>query len=399
MAVEGRAGGQIADSASRALMDRKGRRPGISGSDNAHFDISAAAIRVANVRKSYGKFAAIKAASFTVGVGEVVALLGPSGCGKTTLLRCIAGLERIDEGTIEIDDVVVSTSTGIIPPERRNVGFVFQSYALWPHLSVAENVAYGLKAAKRSSTEIRSAVAEILELVGLAELSARMPGELSGGQQQRVALARSLVVRPRVLLLDEPLSNLDASLRDRMRQEIRGLLKKVGITAVFVTHDQREAFAISDRVVLMNAGTPVQIDTPEAMYAQPTSVFAATFLGGANVVAIANFQEIGDSYSTAWSRELGGLHGKRSGAGSVVPGFAMFRPENIHVVSGVAASGDHANSWEGTVIQRTFEGSSVELVVQSGSLTIRIVGRHYSVGIGDRIGMHVEPDDLLFLAE
>lgn len=359
--------------------------------------VSGAPIRVSEVSKNYGLVTAIRSASFEVGEGEVIALLGPSGCGKTTLLRCVAGLEGINGGSIEIGNTLVSSNMVNVPPERRDVGFVFQSYALWPHLSVAQNVEYGLKVARRPAAEIRSLVGDILDLVGLTGYAGRMPGELSGGQQQRVALARSLVVRPRVLLLDEPLSNLDASLRDRMRQEIRQLLKQVGITAVFVTHDQREAFAISDRVVLMNAGLAVQVDTPEALYARPATVFAATFLGGANIVPITDFQLTTGNIASARNAEIGALRGSDSRPGNSVPGYAMFRPEDVQIAA--KTDGEAFNSWEGTVVERTFEGSYVELVAQSGPCVVRVLGRHHAAKVGDRIALQVSPDHLLFLSE
>lgn len=359
--------------------------------------VAGAPVRVSGVHKNYGTVAAVKSATFTVEEGEIIALLGPSGCGKTTLLRCIAGLEEINGGTIEIDNAAVSSETLSVPPEQRKVGFVFQSYALWPHLTVTQNVAYGLKVAKRKPAEIRSLVDGILDLVGLTEYAARLPGELSGGQQQRVALARSLVVRPRVLLLDEPLSNLDASLRDRMRQEIRQLLKQVGITAVFVTHDQREAFAISDRVVLMNAGIAVQIDTPEAMYARPASVFAATFLGAANVVPVTAFKENPKGFDSGRTADGGLLNGTKSIPDGAFPEHAMFRPENVRIVQ--AAPSDAINLWDGEVVQRTFEGAYTELVVQSNSSLLRVVGQHHAVEVGDHVLLQVAPTDLLFLSQ
>ena len=350
-----------------------------------------------DVQKSYGDVVAVRSVSFAVGEREVVALLGPSGCGKTTLLRCIAGLENIDNGTIQIGGTVVSSASTHAPPERRGIGFVFQSYALWPHLTVAKNVEYGLKVARRPEAEVRRAVGDILDLVGLADHADRLPSELSGGQQQRVALARSLVVRPRVLLLDEPLSNLDASLRNRMRQEIRQLLKAVGITAIFVTHDQREAFAISDRIVLMNAGSPVQIDTAETMYARPASVFAATFVGGANVVPVTDFQDGVDGLCAARSAAFGLLHGQRSVVGNATLSSAMFRPENVQIVSSPAAGAP--NCWQGVVVERVFEGAFAELVIRCDTQMVRVVGRQRDVAIGKTVTLQVAPADLLFLVQ
>lgn len=218
---------------------------------------------------------AVHESDFVVAPGELVTLLGPSGCGKTTTLRMIAGFELPSSGKIFIGNEDVT----MLPPNARDTATVFQSYGLFPHLTVAENVAYGLKLRKKSSDEIEKKVQETLALVGLAHLSDRAPGRLSGGQQQRVALARSLIVEPSVLLLDEPLSNLDALLREQMRVEIRRIQKSLGITAVYVTHDRIEAMSLSDRVIVMKDGEIQQIGTPQEIYEDPVSTFVAGFVG------------------------------------------------------------------------------------------------------------------------
>jgi ABC-type Fe3+/spermidine/putrescine transport system ATPase subunit len=238
-------------------------------------------VRVENVRKTYGKVEALKGASLRFASGAMTAILGPSGCGKTTLLRSIAGFIQVDAGRIFFGGDEVTQ----LPPQRRGTAMVFQNYALWPHMTIFENVAYGLKLQKVPAAEIRRRVLQVLELVEIANLSeveTRKPAALSGGQQQRVALARALVVEPKVLLMDEPLSNLDAKVRQRLRAELRGLQKRVGITAIYVTHDQEEALALADTVVLMDQGRIVQTGTPQDIYLKPETAFAAEFLGVSN---------------------------------------------------------------------------------------------------------------------
>ncbi|MCP4912900.1 MAG: ABC transporter ATP-binding protein [Oligoflexia bacterium] len=232
------------------------------------------------VIKSYGDVKVIHDFNLSINDGEFVSFLGPSGCGKTTCLRMVAGLEHNTGGVIKIDNVTVSTgkSSEFVPPENRKVGMVFQSYAVWPHMNVFDNIAYPLKIEKASKTEIESKVKEILDIVELSGLENRMPNELSGGQQQRVALARGLVARPKVLLLDEPLSNLDAKLREKMRGDIRKIQQQFKITCIYVTHDQIEAFTMSDRIVIMNKGDIVQMGTPEEIRQAPANDFVANFI-------------------------------------------------------------------------------------------------------------------------
>ena len=229
--------------------------------------------------KKYASGYAIQDVSLDVGDGEMVCLLGPSGCGKTTTLRIIGGFSAPDSGDVRID----GNSILRLPPERRPTGMVFQRYTLWPHMDVFHNVAFGLELRHRPRKEIDHAVRQALELVGLPGAEKRHPSQLSGGQQQRVALARALVLEPRILLLDEPFSNLDAQLRVRMREELIGIQRRVGITSVFVTHDQEEALSIADRIAVMRAGLVEQIATPSELYARPTTRFVATFMGTMNL--------------------------------------------------------------------------------------------------------------------
>jgi len=244
-----------------------------------------AQLNISNLTKLFDGVPAVDDLDLEIKDGELVSLLGPSGCGKTTTLRCIAGLESPDQGEISAgDDVLVSSSRGIeVPPNRRNVGMVFQSYALWPHMDVFGNVAYPLRCRRVKTAEIRRRVREAVDLVGLAHMLDRPVTQLSGGQQQRVALARALVAEPRFLLFDEPLSNLDAGLRATMRTEIRSLHNRLGRTSVYVTHDQLEALTVSDRIAVMNAGKIEQLGTSREVYSTPRTRFVAKFVGYENI--------------------------------------------------------------------------------------------------------------------
>lgn len=237
-------------------------------------------LQVDGAIKRYGATTALDGVSFAVGKGEFFTLLGPSGCGKTTLLRSIAGFSQLSEGRIDLDGVDLLA----VPPHRRDIGMVFQDYAIFPHLTVAENVAFGLKARKVPASAIRERVAEALATVRLAALADRLPAALSGGQQQRIGIARAMVVKPRLLLMDEPLSNLDAKLRLDLRDEIRAIQRTIGIAAIYVTHDQEEALAISDRICVMDGGKVEQIGTPQQIYGQPATRFVASFVGTMNLL-------------------------------------------------------------------------------------------------------------------
>jgi ABC-type Fe3+/spermidine/putrescine transport system ATPase subunit len=245
-----------------------------------------AILKVDGLHKTFNALKALDDVGFEFGNG-ILSILGPSGCGKTTLLRSIAGLETPDDGSIYIDDKVQTwIAKGVhVPPYAREIGFVFQNYALWPHMTVHRNIAFGLKLRKVPDKEITRRVESALDLVGLAHHEERYPSQLSGGQQQRVALARSLALEPRLILLDEPLSNLDAKLREETRIEIKKLIRKVGISAVYVTHDQEEAFAISDRVIVMEKGKILQYATPDEIYSKPANQFVASFIGRSTLVA------------------------------------------------------------------------------------------------------------------
>jgi iron(III) transport system ATP-binding protein len=237
-------------------------------------------ISVHDIVKRFGKNEVVGRSSFTIKEGELFTLLGPSGCGKTTLLRLIAGFYAPDEGEVRFD----GRSVNDVPPHARGIGMVFQNYALWPHMTVTDNVAYGLKLRKTASSEIAQRVQAVLFKVKLEGLGDRYPGQLSGGQQQRVALARALVLNPKILLLDEPLSNLDAKVRIQVRAEIRKLQKELGITTVYVTHDQEEALTLSDRILVFNKGRVFQVGTPRQLYERPENPFVADFIGINNML-------------------------------------------------------------------------------------------------------------------
>ena len=301
--------------------------------------------------------------------GEFITLLGPSGCGKTTTLRMIAGFEDATSGQVMLD----GENMVVVPPNKRPMSMVFQSYALFPHLSVRENVAYGLRLRKKSAEEIKEEVDIALAAMNLTAMADRAPSQLSGGQQQRVALARAMVVRPKVLLFDEPLSNLDAKLRVKMRVEIRRMQKRLGISSVYVTHDQSEAMAMSDRIVVMNSGRIEQVDTPEEIYLHPASVFVADFVGRANFVP-AQAQEVGDDGMVeieALGQKIrvhsseGAKEAVREGKETVV----LVRPESMRIQPTDEKPATLTGSL-GQVVTSIFYGETVEYEIETefGSL-------------------------------
>ncbi len=292
-------------------------------------------LRLESVSKRFGDVVAVEDVSLKVPRGELLSLLGPSGCGKTTTLRMIAGFEQVDGGRILLDDRDLTA----VPPQKRQVGMVFQNYALFPHLDVLENVAFGLRAQGYARDEIPRRVERALELVDLEGYARRRIQELSGGQQQRVALARALAPEPPLLLLDEPLSNLDAALRERTREELRAVLRRIGITAVFVTHDQEEAFALSDRIALMNAGRIEQTGTPESLYHEPATPFAAGFVGRASFIP-ARVVQVRDG--EALCEIAPGIRWSATAGDALDPGQAvqiMARPEALTLEAAAGAEG------------------------------------------------------------
>jgi iron(III) transport system ATP-binding protein len=317
--------------------------------------MSETALEVRSIRKSFGGVEAVRGVDLEVRVGEICALLGPSGCGKTTTLRLIAGLERPDAGTISVAGQEVDGDRVHVAPEKRRIGMVFQDYALFPHLDVAANAGYGLGRRPDSAR-----VAEVLELVGLGGAGSRPVHELSGGQQQRVALARALAPTPDLVLLDEPFSNLDASLRERLRGEVREILGRSGMPTLFVTHDQEEALSLADRVAVMRDGELAQTGTPEEVYGQPADRWVADFLGETDVLpATAN-----DRYVECALGRLGVDPGFRG------PAEVVIRPESIAIGAGPTPLG--LTNSEGVVVERTFYGHDqlVRVELDSG-LSVR----------------------------
>lgn len=319
------------------------------------------------ITKSYGRVRALCGVSLDIRQGEFVALLGPSGCGKTTLLGAIAGFTEIDSGEIEIDGRRLSRST---PPFERNLGVVFQQYALFPHMSVRQNIAFPLEIRRLPATEIEALVGRALSMVDLDSYAERLPRELSGGQQQRVALARALVYSPPVLLLDEPLGALDRRLRDAMQAELKDLHKRLGTTFVYVTHDQDEALAMADRVVIMRGGQVEQVGTPLDLYERPKTEFVAKFVGECNVVAgVPRSTAAGPTLCNQASGTV--LH---HGAGTMAPAKVAIRPEWIRVADLSPAAGVDPAGIEARLVQDQFHGSDTLLTFESplGILQARI---------------------------
>jgi ABC-type Fe3+/spermidine/putrescine transport system ATPase subunit len=370
-------------------------------------------VRLDALAKHYGSTVAVHELSLDVADGELVTLLGPSGCGKTTTLRMIAGLVEPSAGRVWFDDQDVT----YVPPRKRNIGFVFQTPALFPHLSVSDNIAFGLSVKGRPKPAIRDRVAEMLAMVGLSDYGARMPGQLSGGQQQRIALARVLATDPRVLLFDEPLSALDRNLRDTLKYAILELQRRTGKTAVYVTHDQSEAFAISDRIVVMNGGRVEQVGTQTEIYLAPRTPFVAEFIGANNVLP--GVVEAVDGVSPGGDGNAAGEEARPAeavdltirandlvlrgrGRGTVGIGehvVAYLRPEDIHVLDDGAAP-TMANVVEAEVERVIFEGPTVQLRVRVGDRPLRVDvggGRRLTLTDGVR-RVRLEFDDLTVVA-
>ena len=341
-------------------------------------------VHIENAVKAYGAYLAANHINLDINPGEFFTLLGPSGCGKTTLLRMIAGFNTIDEGTISFDDQVINH----IPADKRNIGMVFQNYAVFPHLSVRENVAFGLKARKIKGKELEERCDEMMHLMQIYEYKDRMPSQLSGGQQQRVALARALVINPGVLLMDEPLSNLDAKLRVEMRSSIRKIQRKLGITTIYVTHDQEEALAISDRIAIMNFGKVMQCGTPYDIYKNPSNRFVAGFIG---VSSFIQGQAKNGLVSINGGKDF---HSGNCPEGDIL---VSIRPENASIL----LPGDGIIDAE--VENYTFLGDYVnyELRIPSGNI---IQVNEYTVDnkpikdIGTKVGIGFNPEDICIFA-
>lgn len=339
-----------------------------------------------NVSAAYDKSIVVNDVSFAINKGELACLLGPSGCGKTTILRAISGFQSLNEGSICLADKVISSTRVTLNPEQRNVGMVFQDHALFPHLSIAQNVGFGLH--KLATAEKKECIDRLLNLVGMSEHKDKYPHELSGGQSQRVAIARAIAPEPSLLLMDEPFSNLDSELRESLGYEVRSLLKSLGITAIMVTHDQHDAFALGDRVGVMSEGKLIQWDTPFNLYHAPNSRFVANFIGDgifvnghliSNNTVVTNFGEIrGETINIQSSGQEIDL---------------LIRPDDVIY--------DPESAIRGKVIRKAFKGAqtlyTIELI--SGDCLMSLVPSHDDYEIGDIIGVTIDADHLVCFAK
>ena len=355
-------------------------------------------IEVTDLSLRYGDATVVDRLSVTVKRGEVLVLLGQSGCGKTSAMRCIAGLEEPTGGSVGIDGrFVFDAATGTnVPPHKRNIGMVFQSYAIWPHRTVFENVAFAPKAKGLPADQVRKRAQEALQLVGLEHLASRGASQLSGGQMQRVALARSIAMQPQVLLLDEPLSNLDARLRERLRVELRAIQQRLGMTWVYVTHDQAEAFALADSVAVMEKGRIVQLGSPAEIYDRPLSASVAEFVGVANVLPC-TVEEGGDGVVTARIQGTA-LHVQGISHGAQGPRMhACIRAEDIALAPAAQADPEASNQWAGRVAVVAFQGGTVtyQVAAKDGPL-MHVVRprREPAFALGDAVCLSVAPEQV-----
>ncbi|HOX38519.1 MAG TPA: ABC transporter ATP-binding protein [Candidatus Brocadiia bacterium] len=344
-------------------------------------------ITLKNLTKRFGSVTAVDRLNVRIAAGELFFLLGPSGCGKTTVLRCIAGFNIPDEGEILFDDKPVAR----LAPQARNAAMVFQNYALWPHMTVGDNVAYGLEVRKVGKTELKYRVAKALQMVKMEKYAERFPNELSGGQQQRVAVARALVVEPDVVLLDEPLSNLDAKLRLEMRSEIRRIHETVGVTMVYVTHDQKEALSMADRLILMNDGRLEQEGAPWEVYNNPATPFAAEFIGETNFIKCRIRKISGGAMLQAAFGEI-----QAAGAGSASDGadvICSIRPEHVELVA--PDGGDAPNTFAAKVLSVTYLGETEQALLDAGGerlKMLRLSPRGRPLHAGDEAKIRIAPE-------
>lgn len=337
------------------------------------------ALQIQSIRRSFGPVVALNGVSMEVRAGEFFSLLGPSGCGKTTLLRIIGGLDTPDSGSVLLDGEELLRSTA----HQRPVNTVFQSYALFPHLTVAENIGFGLRMKKTPAAETSSRVAAMMELVEVAKLGARKPHELSGGQRQRVALARALVNQPRVLLLDEPLAAVDQKLRKQLQADLLALQRRLGLTFVYVTHDQEEALSLSDRLAVMNHGRVEQIGSPREVYERPNSRFVAEFVGTSNLIRA----QIVDGVARTAFGEIRGIQSAPDGAATI-----CFRPEKVVLGSG---------PFKGIVEEFTFFGATKQITLRIGEIRIRAITLGQNDGnstVGDVVSWNVPPEQITILS-
>jgi iron(III) transport system ATP-binding protein len=344
-----------------------------------------AVVELRGLTKRYGNLTVVDNLDLRISHGELVCLLGPSGCGKTTTLRLLAGFLEPDGGEIHVGDRRLSAQGSALPPEQRNMSMIFQSYALWPHMTIAENVAYGLMVRGTAREEAARRVDKILAVTQMAPFAARYPTELSGGQQQRVALARALVVQPETLLLDEPLSNLDANLREEMRFEVRRLHDEYKYTTLYVTHDQVEAMTTADRIVVMNGGRVEQAGSPEDIYERPESEFVARFIGGTNIL---HGSHRGNGIVECTGMTLRCLQGTPAASGATA---VSIRLHEVELRAAEAASGE--NTAPGRVLRQVYLGATRDYLVElAGGTSIRAVTpRDFDHPAGSAVSVHLPP--------
>jgi iron(III) transport system ATP-binding protein len=336
-------------------------------------------LEVTSLRHSYGDLEVVRGLSFSLSRGAIGCLLGPSGCGKTTVLRCIAGFESVQEGEIRLGGQLVSRPGMTVPPEKRRIGMVFQDYALFPHLRIAENIAFGLHGWPEEQRAAR--LRELAELVGLSKVLRKYPFEMSGGQQQRVALARALAPRPELLLLDEPFSNLDVELRERLSLEVRDIIRASGATAILVTHDQHEAFAVADEIGVLHEGSIQQWDSAYNLYHRPANRFVADFVGQGVFLPARALSP------SALEIELGVLTGAAAQEGSMVE--VLLRPDDVvH---------DDAAPTQAEVVHKAFRGADIlyTLRLASGRKVLALVPSHHNHALGERIGIRLDVDHVV----
>lgn len=339
--------------------------------------------RLENLTKRFGEVTAVDGLNLEVNGGELLAIVGPSGCGKTTLLRMIAGLERPDEGTIHLENELVSSKNIFVPPYKRRVGMVFQNYALWPHMNIFENIAYPVKVQGLRRSEIRAKVEGVLALIKLEGLGRRYPHELSGGEQQRAALARALVMEPRLLLLDEPLSNLDAKLREEMREWLKRIQREIRITMIYVTHDQAEAMALADRIGVMESGRLIQLGPPREVYEEPGTEFVARFIGASNLVS--GEVDVEERDGRRALRLQGGVKLPLAGELELSPGPALLaiRPEEIIITS-------NGSGLPATIKSATYLGNAIEYCLTVGDLSLRArTGPRPVFNVGEQVSLQI----------
>jgi putative spermidine/putrescine transport system ATP-binding protein len=343
-------------------------------------------VELHNLEKRYGSVVAVADVSLSIQRGEVVCLLGPSGCGKTTTLKMVAGFVKPSVGRI----VIQGTDVSATPPHKRDTGMVFQNYALFPHMTVEENIGFAPRNVGMKTPAIRKRVDDLLELIQMSALAARLPRELSGGQQQRVALARALAVRPALLLLDEPFSNLDAKLRTQMREELRALITQLETTTLFVTHDQEEAMAIADRIVIMNGGRIEQAGSPSEVYKLPRTRFVAQFMGRCNFIPV-------EAVENDRVAVLG--NGKRIETANADPGARVLaiRPHDLVVTDGASANG-----FSGRLVRSLYLGPIVQLTMDAGGFQLEVDAPSEKAGgyaVGDDVTVRVDPKNARLIAE